>query len=182
VPLWLDVTALRNHEVPKWVLTWIGSGQHDSGSQRSAGSGYMRKELVTGSVTTMTLLLACSFGYRRLAASESSHRVHATILRRESSLHTSLSNQDVYLIQVIPKSGKVFTARMIDEYPSYANALPDSVLREGGSLSVALRRAPYCDEAPGQATSVDADSSVRCFAVVHGSWKFKGLVRDEWWK
>jgi hypothetical protein len=130
----------------------------------------------------MTLLLASLFSCPQQAASENPHRVHATILRRESSLHTSLSNQDVYLIQLIPKSGKAFTARMIDEYPSYANALPDSALREGGSLSVALRRAPYCDEVLGQATAVDADSSVRCFAVVDGSWKFKGLLRDEWWK
>jgi hypothetical protein len=142
----------------------------------------MSKDIVTSTVTTVTLLLVSLFSCPRQAASENPHRVHATILRRESSLHTSLSNQDVYLIQVVPKSGKAFTARMIDEYPSYANALPDSALREGGKLSVALQRAPYCDGVPSQANAEGADSSVRCFAVVHGSWKFKGLVRDEWWK
>lgn len=142
----------------------------------------MKKDIVTSTVTTMTLILACLSSYHRLAASESSHRVHATIVRRESALHTSVSNQDVYLIQVIPKSGKAFTARMIDEYPSYATALPSSVLREGGTLSVALQRAPYCDGVPSQVNAEGSDSSVRCFAVVHGSWKFKGLARDEWWK
>jgi len=142
----------------------------------------MRKELVTETITTMTLLLACSFSFPRLASSENPHRVHATVLSRESSLHTSLTNRDVYLIHVIPKSGKAFTALMMDEYPSYASALPDSALREGGKLSVALQRAPYCDQVPGEANAAGVGSSVRCFALVHGSWKLKGLVRDEWWK
>jgi hypothetical protein len=141
----------------------------------------MRKVFVTNTVTAMTMLLSIVCSWSELAASEVPHRVHATVLRRESSLHTSVSNQDVYLIQVVPKSGKAFTARMIDEYPSYGNALPDAVLREGGELSLALRRAPYCDQ-PEEANATGTDPSVRCFAVVHGSWKYKDLVRDEWWK
>lgn len=142
----------------------------------------MRKVVVTNTVTAMTMLLSIFYSWSELAASEISHRVHATVLRRESSLHTSLSNQDVYLIQVVPKSGKAFLAKMIDEYPSYADALPDAVLSEGGKLSVALRRTPYCDQPLGPVNTTGTDQSVRCFAVVHGSWKGKGLVRDEWWK
>lgn len=142
----------------------------------------MRQEIVTRTVTTMTMLFIIFCRCSELAASENPHRVHATVLRRESSLHTSLTNQDVYLIQVTPKSGKTFTARMIDEYPSYGSALPESAVRQGRQLTVALRRAPYCDEAPGEANAAGVDSSVRCFALVHGSWKFKGLAPDEWWK
>jgi hypothetical protein len=142
---------------------------------------YMREVIVTSTVTVMTMLLVIFCECSKLAASEVPNRVHATVLGRESSVHTSVSNQDVYLIQVVPKSGKAFLAKMIDEYPPYADALPDAILSEGGKLSVALRRAPYCDQ-PLPVNTTGTDSSVRCFAVVHGSWKVKSLVRDEWWK
>lgn len=112
-----------------------------------------------------------------LSASEQVHRVKVTIVLRESSLHSSVVNRDSYLIQVSPKSGKAFTARMIDEYPSYEDKLPYISVSDGAAFSVALRRASYCDDLE------NAGSSIRCFAVVHGSWKVpKGQHRDEWWK
>jgi hypothetical protein len=108
------------------------------------------------------------------------HRVKVTVVRRESSIHSSVANRDSYLIQVTPKSGKVFMARMIDEYPPYEDTLPLTSVNDGAGFSVALRRAAYCDD--GLTTS-SLDSSMRCFAVVHGSWKVpKGQLRDEWWK
>lgn len=105
------------------------------------------------------------------------HRVSVAIVRRESYVHSSVANRDSYLIQITPKSGKPFTARMIDEYPSYEEGLPFASLGDGAAFSVTLRRASYCDDLE------DAGSSIRCFAVVHGSWKVpKGQLRDEWWK
>lgn len=137
---------------------------------------------VTYTVIAMTILCPTQFSRLDLGASEASHRVHATVLRRESSIRTSLSNRDVYLIQVVPKSGKAFVARMIDEYPPYADTLPDFVVGDEEKFSVALRRTPYCDEPMGQTNPTGAEPSVRCFAVVHDSWKINDPVRDQWWK
>jgi len=113
-------------------------------------------------------------------AENATHRVMVTVVHRESSIHTSVANRDSYLIQVTPKSGKVFTARMIDEYPAFEETLPDASVSDGADFSVALRRSSYCDD---RWSGKDAKSSMRCFAVVHGSWKVpKGQLRDEWWK
>jgi len=110
-------------------------------------------------------------------ADNDTHRVMITVVHRESAIHSSVANRDSYLIQIKPKQGKAFTARMIDEYPPYEETLPIASVNDGSVFSVALRRASYCDD---RETS---DPSMRCFAVVHGSWKVpKGQLRDEWWK
>jgi hypothetical protein len=130
------------------------------------------------------LPMVALYGWTNSAAAETPHRVKVSIVRLESSLHTSISNQDVYLVQITPKSGRTFAARMVDEYPSYADTLPVSSVSERASVSVALRRTPYCDDAPGRmGASVASDQSVPCFAVIHGSWRAPKLqAKDEWWK
>jgi hypothetical protein len=130
------------------------------------------------------LLMVALYGWTNSAAAETPHRVKVSIVRLESSLHTSVGNRDAYLIRVTPKSGRTFAARMVDEYPSYADTLPGSSVGERASFSVALRRTPYCDDAPERmGASVAGDQSVPCFAVIHGSWRAPKLqAKDEWWK
>jgi len=111
------------------------------------------------------LLIFALVSFPGRSASDQPHRVTVAIVRLESSVHSSVANRDSYLIQVTPKSGRVFTARMIDEYPAYEQTLPFASIGDGAAFSVALRRASYCDDLE------NAGSSIRCFAVVHGSWK-----------
>jgi hypothetical protein len=126
------------------------------------------------------VLCACT----RLAASEAVHRVRVSIVRHEAAIHTSLGNQDIYLIYVTPKSGKAFAATMVDEYPSYADGLPFQSVSDGTTFSVALRRTTYCDNGPENGDpAASADLPVRCFAVIHDSWRIHTRrARDEWWK
>ena len=49
-------------------------------------------------------------------AQEGSHRVKATMIARESSLHTSVNNRDVYLLRVTPRHGEPFDALVVDNY------------------------------------------------------------------
>jgi hypothetical protein len=80
----------------------------------------------------------------------------------------------------MPKHGNAFVAKMIDEYPGYLDAAPFVSKNETASFSVALQRTPYCDG--GLIEDVE-EESMRCFAVVHGSWKIpKTQAKDEWWK
>jgi hypothetical protein len=131
-------------------------------------------------LSTCVLLMVALWGGATAAASEAAHRVKVTIVRLESAIHTSLSNHDVYLVQVTRKSGSTFAARMVDEYPSYAETLPVASLSERAIFSVALRRTPYCDVASREQS---ADQSMRCFAVVHGSWKIpKRNAAADWWR
>jgi hypothetical protein len=101
------------------------------------------------------------------SASDAAHRVHASILSRESSLHTSLSNRDVYLLRVSPRQGPAFDAIAVDSYPGYATALPIGLLHPGAVVSIRLIRNPDCDRSAG---ANDADT-LRCFTIEHGSWK-----------
>lgn len=129
------------------------------------------------------MFIFASLGISHLFASEQTHRVKVTIVRRESSIHTSISNQDVYIIQVLQRGGSTFVARMIDEYPSYAERLPSTSLKEGELFSIAMRRTPYCDQRSNDDADERADPSVRCFSMVHGSWRIpKDRAKDEWWK
>ena len=123
-------------------------------------------------------------GWTKLAGYEATHQVKVSIVRYESAIHTSISNQDIYLIHVTPKSGKAFAAKMIDEYPSYADRFPFDSVSDGTTFSVALRRTPYCDNASENGGVAAArDQSLRCFAVIHGSWRIPARhARDEWWK
>lgn len=80
-----------------------------------------------------------------MAQSTESHRVKATLVSQESSLHTSVSNRDVYILRVIPRSGVAFDATVVDIYPAYAQALPLHGLSRNMTFSVKLIRTPYCD-------------------------------------
>jgi hypothetical protein len=127
----------------------------------------------------LILLTIALYSVNSLAALEQSHRVTVSIIRQESSIHTSIGNRDAYLIKVTSKTGRVYDGEMIDEYPSYAEGLPTSSLSDGETLSVALRRTRYCDT---ETKETNLASPVRCFEVVHGSWKLPKAQRDEWWK
>jgi hypothetical protein len=113
-------------------------------------------------------------------ASGNGHRVHVTILRCESSIHTSVSNRDAYIVRVQPKSGKQFVARIVDQYPGYSDAPLISRTKDDVLLSVALRRTPYCDS---EMRVTDGPESMKCFEVVHESWRLpKSANEDQWWK
>jgi hypothetical protein len=108
------------------------------------------------------------------------------------------------LIQIVPKYGKPFLARMIDEYPAYADPLPDELQLPGSSFSIKLQRAAFCDQDPRERVQDRRDrisvgsvahdlsegasqfpsihqSPVRCFIATPGSWKNpKGIQKDEW--
>ncbi len=106
------------------------------------------------------------------------HRVKVTIVRQESSVHTSLENRDAYLVRVIPKSGKAFFARIVDQYPADSDRPQLSLVIDQARISAALRRTPYCD-------GVDEETGglLRCFQVVHGSWRLpKASAEGQWWK
>jgi hypothetical protein len=113
------------------------------------------------------------------AQSSAAHRVKIMLLSHESSIHTSLENRDAYIVRVTARSGREFVARIIDEYPGYAADPPFSSFADGTVFSVALRRMAYCDGS----LSEDVQQSMRCFALVHGSWKLPKPGADEqWWK
>ena len=131
-------------------------------------------------VFSFIVILWVAVPYNVGVAADTPHRVNAVFVSRESSIHTSLSNRDAYVIRIITKRGSVFTARMVDEYPAYGEGFPASSLTEGESFSVALRRMPYCD---GGFNKMEDDESLRCFEAVHGSWKTpKSQPKDEWWQ
>lgn len=163
--------------MPKWELTIATSEAHRF-CALCRNEGARSDCLMPRTLHLCASLLAfISASYSSQASTDQPHRVNVAIVRRESSVHSSVANRDSYLIQITPKSGKAFTARMVDEYPPYEQTLPFVSIGEGAAFSVALRRASYCDDLE------DAGSSIRCFAVVHGSWKVpKGQLRDEWWK
>lgn len=126
------------------------------------------------------LVMAIVASHVTSVASENGHRVHVTIIRCESSIHTSVSNRDAYIVRVQPKSGKQFVARIVDQYPGYSDAPLISHTKDDVLLSISLQRAPYCDSAMNPADSLE---SMKCFEVVHGSWRLpKSANEDQWWK
>jgi hypothetical protein len=111
---------------------------------------------------------------------EVSHRVRAVLMSRESSLHTSVSNRDVYLLRVMPRSGAAFDAIAVDSYPGYAEALPLHRLTKDVTFSLKLVRTPYCDR---PVSDDGQETSVRCFTVERDSLKMpKNATSDFWWK
>ena len=132
----------------------------------------------------ITLIAVTSLGLS-LHAAEIPHRVRATILERESSVRTSISNHDVYRIAILSRKGGRINARMINDFPGYAEPIPDE-LRNGAIFSVELRHASFCDEGNGGlgvGPVSENEPGLRCFTVVHGSWKSaRGVKKDEWWK
>jgi hypothetical protein len=133
----------------------------------------------------MIILIAVTCLGLSLHAAETSHRVRATLLERESSVRTSVNNHDVYRIEILTKKGGRINARMIDDFPGYAEPIPDE-LRNGAIFSVELRRTSFCDENNGGfgvGPVGENEAGLRCFTVVHGSWKSaRGVKKDEWWK
>jgi hypothetical protein len=104
-----------------------------------------------------------------------SHRVNVTLLKQESSVHTSLANRDSYIVRIRPKTGKMFEARIVDEYPGDLPAPALLPARDDINYSVSLRRAPYCD-------SVTDGSEIKCFEADHNSWRSPKTIEDQWWK
>jgi hypothetical protein len=130
-----------------------------------------------------SLAFALLLGTLGATALTPAHRVNVTVIRHTSSLHSSIGNRDEYVVRVILKTGSTFTAKMIDEYPGYADALPFTSLRDGVPFSTALRRMPSCDGGLIRAEDGDSEQSLRCFEVVHGSWRLpKGTLEDQWWR
>lgn len=121
----------------------------------------------------MTASAACS-------QAELSHRVRVILLKRESSLHASVGNRDVYLLRVTPRRGASFDAVAIDSYPGYAEALPLRRLTKDVTFSLKLTRTPYCDR---PVSGEGQEFSVRCFTIDHGSLRMpKNTTSDLWWK
>ena len=114
------------------------------------------------------LLAAC-------AHAQATHRVHVVVLHSESSIRTSLANRDAYIVRIESKSGKAFTARIVDQYPGCAEAPALLPGNENIHYSVSLRRAPYCD-------GMTNGTEMECFEVVHDSWRIPKTSEDQWWK
>jgi hypothetical protein len=139
-----------------------------------------REMLITGKGRKYAFYFVASIMATVIAQGESAHRVKVIFLRQESALHTSLENRDVYLVSVRPKKGTDFVARVVDQYPGYADTPHVSSANSEMLLSVTLRRAPYCDGAP---TGPNDEGTVRCFEAVHGSWRLpKHGIEEQWWK
>lgn len=115
--------------------------------------------------------------YLPSAGAEVSHQVKVVLLRKESSLHTTISNRDVYLLRVIPQKGAAFDAVAIDSYPGYAKALPVQNLGDV-TFSMRLIRTPDCDRPSGY----DAQKSIRCFRIDRTGWHTPKSAIEEWWK
>jgi hypothetical protein len=134
-------------------------------------------------VYATSVLLLCGAlllgGTTAVAFESSSHRVKAVMMLRESTIRTTLANQDTYRVRVTPKSGRAFEALIVDSFPSYGETLPPALQSEGAVFFVRLRRTPYCDrEASGTEVPL-----TRCFAMEHGSWRAaEHTPVDEWWK
>jgi hypothetical protein len=125
------------------------------------------------------ILVVGQIGICSCSASEVAHRVNVTILRCESSILTSVGNRDAYVVRVRPKSGGEFEARIVDEYPGYSDPSLISLDKDVASASVTLRRASYCDSEASRQGGTDL---IRCFEVVHGSWRIPKSREDQWWK
>lgn len=131
---------------------------------------------ITATGLTVNIAVGFTIG-RAMAQSTGSHRVNAVLVAQESSLHTSLSNRDVYLLRVMPHHSEAFDAIAIDNYPGYADALPLHDFSKDARFSVKLIRTPYCDQAGGEGQAV-----LRCFTIERASWKGPKSAANQWWK
>lgn len=142
---------------------------------------------------------------------EEVHKAEVTVLARSTSVRTNYSNQDVYLVEVRPAKGESFLGRVADNYPAYQDPLPERLLEDDARFRVSLRRDAGCDTTaaamffPGKLHVADilaregrskdlsgsgetpetssANLPIRCFDVVHKSWKYVGHPSpDAWWK
>jgi len=105
----------------------------------------------------------------------SSHRVSVSLLKQESSVRTSAVNRDAYIVRIQSKSGRVFVARIVDQYPGYSPRPVFFPTTSDIHYSVSLRRASYCD-------SVTDGVELQCFEVIHSSWHVPKSAEDQWWK
>lgn len=112
-----------------------------------------------------------------MAQEEAPHRVKVVLVSEKSSVHSSMSNLDVYLLHVSPRKGSAFDAIAVDSYPGYAAALPMRRLRPSSTSQSSSCAVPYCD----QPTDT---SMLRCITMEHGSWALpKGASPEEtWWE
>lgn len=131
------------------------------------------KNMFRGGCLVAILLIVVSCAVR----AETAHRVAAVLVSQESSIHTSLSNRDVYRLWVRPRHGVAFQAVAIDSYPSYAPPIPLHDLAKDATFSIKLTRTPYCDR-----TSDENQKPIRCFEIERGSWKGHRGPADQWWK
>jgi hypothetical protein len=133
---------------------------------------------------------------------EEAHKAEVTVLARSTSVRTSNNDQDVYLVEVRPKTGERFLGRVVDSYPSYQGSLPDRLLEADARFTVMLQHDAGCDTKadsmffPGTQTVADilaretrqdqaklsTAAPIRCFEAVHKSWKYIGHRSVEvWW-
>lgn len=132
------------------------------------------------------------------------HKVHVLVLARSSSVHTSQSNQDVYLVEILPKHGSSFYGKVVDDFPSYDEGLAAQLAERAAPFTVELQRDSFCDlsaefmsinghlnaaeliasRSPGEEESTRAEPKMlRCFSAVHRTWKYEGpRVEAEWWR
>jgi hypothetical protein len=136
----------------------------------------MRKSLRTAAGIVFTAIMFAVL----VAQGEAAHRVTAALVDQESSLHTSVSNRDVYRLRIMPRKGASFEAVAIDSYPSYAEVLSLRGLAKDATFSIRLVRTPYCDEISG---TDGKGALVRCFAIERSGLKVpRNAVVDPWWK
>jgi hypothetical protein len=153
----------------------------DASDDQIRREAYKQMAIMIGYIKIPAYIVFTAMVITILAAKgEAAHTVKAVVVDQESSLHTSVSNRDVYRLQLMPREGAAFEAIAIDSYPSYAEALPLRDLQKDASFSIKLIRTPYCD----QTSSHDGDrTAVRCFAIVRDGWKApRNAASDLWWK
>jgi hypothetical protein len=135
--------------------------------------------------------------------SEEAHKAEVTVLARSTSVRTSNNDEDVYLVEVRPKTGEPFLGRVVDSYPAYQGSLPDRLLEADARFTVMLQHDAGCDTKadsmffPGKRTVADilaretrqdqaklsAAAPILCFEAAHKSWKYIGHRSVEvWWK
>jgi hypothetical protein len=168
---------LRNVDYLKYAAP-ISADSSDNQIRREA---YKQMAIMIRKIKISVCIVFTATMVATLAAKcEAAHTVKAVLVDQESSLHTSVSNRDVYRLRIMPRKGAAFEAVAIDSYPSYAEALPLRGLVDKASFSITLVRTPYCD----QTSNEDGNgTAVRCFAIVRDGWKApKNAVIDLWWR
>jgi hypothetical protein len=154
----------------------------DASDDQIRREAYKQMAIMIGNIKIPACIVFTATIIATLAAKgeAAAHTVKAVVLDQESSLHTSVSNRDVYRLQLMPQKGAAFEAIAIDSYPSYAEALPLRRLAKDVPFSVKLIRTLYCDL---PAIGDGQGPAVRCFKIERGSLKVpKNAASDPWWK
>jgi hypothetical protein len=164
--------------------------------------------LITDRLLAFSILLACGAAVVPACGSsagpQSPHKVHVLVLARSSSVRTSQSNLDVYLVEIQPKHGNSFYGKVVDDFPAYEGSLTPQPMGTGVPFTVELRRDSFCDlsadfmgidkhlnaaeliatRSEGGAEARKAEPEMlRCFSAAHGTWKYEGPRTDgDWWR